>query len=579
MTFVLQVSHPAGGEAVNPERYWYGFIIHQLVLGSDGKIQPAVVAKEVTQINLTSGEDKRQRGGFFWPVALYNDLRIKRLPSFNQIATSLYVGLADPNLAFSEYKLCLRVDLLIARKGGLKLFDHGMVAKVSAFRDHNEEPWPIEQAHTDDAAVYRTLFKADRPDTPLQPVLDSAWVGVSSFDGGIEKFLMEQETAVKNAVTAKEEVQRKARLASKARSPSVPTTSGLPDSIASPPKAVAQSAPVSIVEAFAPASVTVISESAQPKSITDDRSWVPYAVVAVMIGAVAFLKQQSTESRQTTLSPSSSPVVAVVPVQPKTVPPAPSAASTPALPPSLPSATAPAPESSVDPAPAPVAQANSEQIFVPQGNSVVSKDKLYTLGFEPQLVLVKRMLTATKQQNATEFDSLYEELKRFRPQHEWPKSDAVARRKFNERMETLVNTAKAANDQAGLQSAISLSEQFLMSHFGQSTAHLNLSIARAASGNANSALAPAFHTIVFNPDGANGWVALGVALARSGDESGATNAFCAALRKVNYSDRTVNYFEKVIRGEDLPYPEVTRSMSAIYAVCPKATWARQTSTP
>ena len=185
MTFVLQVSHPAGPQAFKPEHYWYGFIIHQLALDSDGKSQPTVVAQEVTQLGLSSREDQRHKGGFFWPVDLYNDLRIKQAPSFSRIASSLYVGLQDPNLAFSEHKLCLRVDLLVARRGDLKLFDHGMVAKVSAYRNGAEESWLIGEDHLDDAAVYRTLFKAERPEAPLEPDLLSAWVGVSSFDGGI----------------------------------------------------------------------------------------------------------------------------------------------------------------------------------------------------------------------------------------------------------------------------------------------------------------------------------------------------------------------------------------------------------
>ena len=583
MTFVLQISHPAHSDAVNREHYWYGFIIHQLVWGSDGKSQPTVIAQEVAQLSLSSKEDQRRKGGFFWPTDLYNDLRIKRIPSFNEIVSGLYVGIEDPNLAFSEYKLCLRVDLLVARKGGSKLFDNRMVAKVSAFRDQTEEPWPIDEAHSDDAAVYRTLFKAERPAAPLEPVLDSAWVGVSAFDGGIEKFLREQETAAKDAVWAKEESERKARLASKTPSAYVSTTQVLPDGTASAAKAVAQH--VAVAEAIAPAPVIEAAAPAQEKSKANSRSLVPYAVAAAVLvaGAITFLQQKRTDSDQAALSPSSSPVVVATPALPKAVPVAPSPiprpAPAPPPPPSSPSASVPAPQPYVAPAPPPVAQASPDPIFVPQGNSVVARDKLYSLGFEPQLVLVKRMLTATKQQNATEFDSVYEELKGFRQQHEWSKSDAVARRKFNERMESLVNTAKAANDQAGLQSAISLSEQFLMSHFGHSTAHLNLSIAQAAAGNAKSALAPAFHTIVFNPEGANGWVALGVALARSGDETGATSAFCAALRKVNYSERTVNYFDKVIRGEDLPYPEVTKAMSAIHTTCPKASWARQTNTP
>ena len=583
MPFILQVSHPLGADAVKREHYWYGFIVHHLAVGKDGSIQSKVSALEVAQLSLSIDEDHRQNGGFQWPVIHFNALREKLDPSLNQIGQSLYVALDVPDVAFADFKNRTRVDLLLARKGDQKLFDYGMVAKVSAFRDQTEEPWLIGEDHIDDAAVYRTLFKAERPAAPLEPVLDSAWVGVNSFDGGIEKFLLEQETAAKDAVTAKEESERKARQASKTPSPYVSTIQAPPDSTASAAKAVARHA--AVAETIAPAPVIEAAAPAQEKSKANGRGLVPYAVAAAVLvaGAITFLQQKRTDSDQAVLSPSSSPVVVATPALPKAVPVAPSPiprpAPAPPPPPSSPSASVPAPQPYVAPAPPPVAQASPDPIFVPQGNSVVARDKLYSLGFEPQLVLVKRMLTATKQQNATEFDSVYEELKGFRQQHEWSKSDAVARRKFNERMETLVNTAKSANDQAGLQSAISLSEQFLMSHFGHSTAHLNLSIAQAAAGNAKSALAPAFHTIVFNPEGANGWVALGVALARSGDETGATSAFCAALRKVNYSDRTVNYFDKVIRGEDLPYPEVTKAMSAIHTTCPKASWARQTNTP
>ena len=135
-----------------------------------------------------------------------------------------------------------------------------------------------------------------------------------------------------------------------------------------------------------------------------------------------------------------------------------------------------------------------------------------------------------------------------------------------------INRAKAENDRMTLGRTVQISERFLQTHFGYSVAHLNLAIAKISLDDPKSALPPAFHSIVFNPDGANGYVALAVALARIGDVASSTAAFCSVLRKVKYSDKTVTFFARIARGEDFPYTEVTQAMRDTENMCPKEKW-------
>lgn len=207
------------------------------------------------------------------------------------------------------------------------------------------------------------------------------------------------------------------------------------------------------------------------------------------------------------------------------------------------------------------------------------REDLYKFGFDEQLGIIKQILDAAKSGDTATFDVTRDRLRTVRPAREWPKDTAVARRKFNEGMERLINVAKTTGDERAMTKAIDLSEQFLMTHFGQSTAHLNLSLAQSALNRGKAALPPAIHTLVFNPDGANGWIALGVALARSNDEAGGSAAFCTALRKVNFSDKTVAFLGRISRGEDTVYnyPEVIRAVGGTERMCPRERWAQSPS--
>ena len=212
------------------------------------------------------------------------------------------------------------------------------------------------------------------------------------------------------------------------------------------------------------------------------------------------------------------------------------------------------------------------QIYIPVGNSMAPREQLYSFAFDDHFTAVKTLLAAARSGNFADFDQSAAWLRANKPTRSWPRGESKARRAFNEHIDVLVNTARASNNTTALESAVRLSEQFLQVHFGHSTAHLNLAIAQVALGQAKSALAPAFHAIVFNPDSANGYVALGVALARTGDTDGATDAFCSVLRKVKYSGKTVAFFEKIANGEEFKYPEVTRAMLDTAIRCPKERW-------
>ncbi len=250
-------------------------------------------------------------------------------------------------------------------------------------------------------------------------------------------------------------------------------------------------------------------------------------------------------------------------------------------PPSPPAASIPTPTPTTTPVPiakasvgdsTPLTDADFASVLMPTGNYRVPVEELYSFGFDDHLSAVNKALKAARRGDYADFDQQMLWLRSNRPSRDWPPGDAVARRKFSEFMEMAINRSKRNNDANGLRKSAELSERFLMTHFGHSTSHLNLSIARAAQGNGKAALAPAFHTIVFNPDGANGYVVLGVGLARSADEAGATNAFCSALRKTKYSEKTVAYFATVAAGADLNYPEVTRAMKETDNVCPRSRW-------
>jgi hypothetical protein len=239
-----------------------------------------------------------------------------------------------------------------------------------------------------------------------------------------------------------------------------------------------------------------------------------------------------------------------------------------------PPAPAPAPQPPpVVPAPAPAPPPNvPEPLVMPVGNSPATREQLYKFAFPDHLDAVKKMLAAARAGRVAEFDLYAAWLHENKPERAWPAEATKARRAMAGEIERLIVLGKGGKDTAALEMAVDLSEKFLRTHFGYAAVHMDLALALTALNQPKPALVPAFHSIVFNPDGANGYVALGVALARNGDEDGAADAFCAVLRKSKYSDRTVAFFAKVASGEEFNYPQVTRAMRLTGDRCPKDRW-------
>jgi hypothetical protein len=210
---------------------------------------------------------------------------------------------------------------------------------------------------------------------------------------------------------------------------------------------------------------------------------------------------------------------------------------------------------------------------MPMGNTAVPLEALYQFGFEEHQKATNRALAAARSGDLAAFDEASAWLREHQPKPTWPDSEKVARREFLDSVATMINTAKAANDRKGLEKAVHLSEKFLLAHYGLATAHMNLSIALSAMDNGKQALPPAFHAIIFDPRGVNPFVALGLAFARTNKPDDAAAAFCSALRRARYSDKTVGYFARIAKGEELAYPGVADAMRRTDTMCPRERWA------
>ena len=559
MALIIELSHPLGGRSVDTTGYWYGFIVHHLVQDETTKADVrSFHAQEIETIGLSSSEDARKKGGFYWPVEHWRQLSAKGEIDKNKVSRGLYVALDEVATAFPLLRNISQVNLLIARKGGVHaLMQFGAAPLVTLYRDGKVQVVEIPKEILSGQAAVLSLYGG-------QPALSSIesprWSGCAEYASGIDGYLAalsEQETA--NETRIKQSFTKTTDALEKGQKVELQKA----DPIEKQPIVVAQphtSTNLGIVNKKPSSNQTTLDPVKNP---TKPRYaiWAgSTAFVAILCVVGLFVLKRSDLPQD-----SSQPVV----VAPTVGLPAPqSQASEPA-----PVARSPAPASTD------TVENIVASIAVPTGNWQVSREDLYKFGFDSQLGLVKQILDASKAADTELFDAGSQQLSAMRPTREWPKDDAGARRKFNEGVERLISVAISTSDDRAMSKSIELSEQFLMTHFGNSTAHLNLSLAHSAANRGKAGLPPAIHSIVFNPDGANSWVALGIALARSGDEAGSTAAFCTALRKVNFSDKTVGFFDRIGRGEDAAYsyPEVIKSIKGTAPMCPRERWARSTS--
>lgn len=574
MSITVQIRHPTRG--ITPDNYWVGFIAYYKANSDKGPVI-RLSAVEINQLNLGLAEERRRNGGFEFPLALYKHQELEEEENGRKTVISrLYAKILSPEQAFATLKDIYRIDLLIAKKEGT-LSDLGEPTTLALYRDDAkaayatvqlDERWWQYQAVT--CTIYETANGSN-----LSRVIEPELKPAPAFKSTVASFIEVCEAAVLHAQASKR-ARAAAVITAPAPapvptplvppSPAKPASEVLPDSTRTTEVVKLKS---SIAQPTLRGSINGAVEKPKPSSKTP--WW-----VAVVMGAVLAMWQvnkPTTEVKTATAPLKNAPTVAV---QSTTIERPTTPAQTPAI---AASAEQPAIASSSDsPSASSIAptapQVEAGALVVPSGNSTSSREDLYKFGFDEHLTVVKKILVASRELNRTNFDLQADWLKTNRPPATaWPEADSKLRREFNERIATMVNHGKTVGDTAELKSSVALSESFLTSHFGYSTAHLNLSIAQSSLGNGKSALPSAFHTIVFNPDGVNGWVALGLALARSGDSPGATEAFCAALRKSKFSEKTLTYFSSVAKGEDMAYPEVTESMKrAVTTACPRAQW-------
>lgn len=217
----------------------------------------------------------------------------------------------------------------------------------------------------------------------------------------------------------------------------------------------------------------------------------------------------------------------------------------------------------------------AQSITVPVGNSPSERQRLFDPkgGFEQNFGYLTALLDSAQKADQASFDQHCVEMKSERLQAPvWPAESSVERRKFNERLADLINMAADAGDVRHLERSVTLSEQFLGTHFGHSTAHLNLSLALSHLGRFAEAQGPALHAIYYNPDGINGYFALGLSLAGQAKTAYATAAFCTALRKSRFSAKTVEFFNEVAAGRKYGRTPAAPVMSAAINECPASSW-------
>ena len=235
----------------------------------------------------------------------------------------------------------------------------------------------------------------------------------------------------------------------------------------------------------------------------------------------------------------------------------------------------PAPAASTPSLPDSEIERLAQSITVPVGNSPAERHRLFDPkgGFEQNFGYLTALLDSAQKTDQTSFDQHGVEMRSARLQAPaWPTESSVERRKFNERLAELINMAVDADDVRHLERSVTLSKQFLGTHFGHSTAHLNLSLALSQLGRFAEAQGPALHAIYYNPDGINGYFALGLSFAGQTKTNDATAAFCTALRKSRFSAKTVEFFNEVAAGRKYGRTPAAPVMSAAINECPASSW-------
>ncbi len=215
---------------------------------------------------------------------------------------------------------------------------------------------------------------------------------------------------------------------------------------------------------------------------------------------------------------------------------------------------------------------------VPLSGQTITREQLAALGYPEHLAKVKFALASAKAKDSSGITQSRDWLiankqVSFLPANvEEAKQVRIGRRYFNEAIEKRIVAGQEQKDSKILQEAIVHLNDFLLENFGSANAHLNLAIAYIESDQSKFALAPAFHTIVFNPEGANGWLQMGLVLAINGEVENGAAAMCVVLNIAKYSEKTLGLFSRMEQGIVYDKPNVRSALSQSRGMCPGAGW-------
>lgn len=582
MTVSIRVTHPSG--KIDPAKYWLGFLVAHEEYADAGKICK-VDSVEIVSLNLSFVEHRRVSGGFSFPIALRNDEKNRTDPT---TVAAYYIQIDDLAAAFDRFKFIKYVEFVLLRRDGGQLNALGSGCAVHFHTDSGVIRAEVGDAEGRHACIHRA-FAHRNDDGSWTLAVGNSWVPQPNFRGEI--------TALCAKVRDELEQQRHAATAPAPVPVPAPTPAPVPAPVpaatpggASVPKSRhGEGASANPVAPPAGRSKLIVGSPQGPKTgaprppiveTSDKKStaletvresgwnWQKTtAVVALVVGVIGYLVFRTPSA------PSSDVVAGTgkpdATTRPQRLPPPPASALVPPVVPKAavtPHVQAPAGEPA--PAHAPVEPAQPRY-------PVKSREEIAQFGFDDHLKKVIQVLKAT----GVSDDSAYADGMAWLEANKQPPlldpEGAASRKAFNDEAERRIVAARSMTDPLSrieLGKVVADSTEFLTNNFGSARAQLNLALTYILLNQPKASLPPAFHSIVHNPMGGNGWVALGMGLALQGDYDGGAQGLCVALKVARFSDKTVSLMQRLEAGAEYDHLSIRQAARSTRKICPSDKW-------
>ncbi len=215
----------------------------------------------------------------------------------------------------------------------------------------------------------------------------------------------------------------------------------------------------------------------------------------------------------------------------------------------------------------------TQTIAVPQGSSASTPEDLSVFVYEEHDSAIHALLDTVRPNDRNAFARRLQWLRANVPATPAPDARLRGQREtFDAQVGALVAQADRAGDRAALRRAVTLSERFLQSNFGDAPAHRNHALALTALGDGSAALQAAFYAIAFDPEAPGSYVAAGLAFARAGYGQLAVDAFCVALRTGDYAPALLADVDRIRRGEDFDFAAARSATRDTDLRCPRERW-------